>query len=123
VRCAHAPLVRHSRPTLDRMKTPAAEYSAVFDAIVSAFLVALAACLAMAEPTPAISKAALSLSFFLYLAALFVCAYVRPNALLVFRGLMAVCLCFSWPRRREMALVYAAMFCLAASVQVFQGIG
>lgn len=105
------------------MKTPAADSRAVSDAVVSASLVALAAYLALAEPTPAVSSAVLSLTFFLYLAVLFVGAYARPNGLLVFRGLMAVCLYLSWPRRREMALVYAAMLFVAASVQVFRVLG
>jgi len=84
--------------------------SRVVDIGISACLVALLLFLIVKNPTETLPKDALAMLLTFYLGLLFACAYGMKDRLLLFRAISYACEHFSYPSRREMALVYSVVF-------------
>lgn len=82
----------------------------ILDIMVSVFLVLVAGYLLWRQPSDSLPKEALGMLLMFYLGLLFACAYAVRERLLLFKALSLVSEYLSYPQRRQMALVYAAVF-------------
>jgi hypothetical protein len=87
----------------------------IIDVFVSILLAGLLLYLALVSPSEQLPKEALILLLTFYLGLLFTCAYAFTDRLILFRVLAFVATYVSYPRRKEMAIVYAVIFFAAAA--------
>ena len=80
------------------------------DIIVSGLLLVLVFYLVAKEPTPELPMSSIGGLVMSYLGLLFICSYLAPKRLYLFRMLSFASEHLSYPRRREMALVYGVVF-------------
>ena len=92
------------------------------DALISILMAALLAFLVLRQPSPELPKEALGGLLMFYLGLLFACAYAAPRRLYVLRALAFLAEHLSYPQRRYMALVYAAVFFGVASYYVVRAL-
>lgn len=86
------------------------DFKTVLDFLASGLLVLLLIHLVLREPTPELPREAIGMLLMFYLGLLFACSYLAPQKLVLFRVLGFVAHYLSYPRRREMALVYSVVF-------------